>query len=112
MYALLFFFFLMIRRPPRSTLFPYTRSSDLTPADYTRDPTRWGSVEMAAHFPGFKHLDMRTSGAVIRLRHGGAGPPPVAYPNRRAADCTSLTHPTQRSPSCLHNTIDSASVSD
>src|SRR3712207_9219467 len=23
------FFFLMIRRPPRSTLFPYTRSSDL-----------------------------------------------------------------------------------
>src|SRR2546423_10053381 len=24
-----FFFFLMIRRPPRSTLFPYTRSSDL-----------------------------------------------------------------------------------
>jgi haloacetate dehalogenase len=30
---------------------------------------------MAAHFPGFKHLDMRTSGAVIRLRHGGSGPP-------------------------------------
>src|SRR2546430_7975162 len=25
----IFFFFLMIRRPPRSTLFPYTRSSDL-----------------------------------------------------------------------------------
>src|SRR3712207_7689160 len=24
MYAILFFFFLMIRRPPRSTLFPYT----------------------------------------------------------------------------------------
>src|SRR2546426_12794669 len=24
------FFFLMIRRPPRSTLFPYTRSSDLS----------------------------------------------------------------------------------
>src|SRR3989337_3224005 len=28
-WALSFFFFLMIRRPPRSTLFPYTRSSDL-----------------------------------------------------------------------------------
>src|SRR6202012_6216215 len=27
--AFLFFFFLMIRRPPRSTLFPYRRSSDL-----------------------------------------------------------------------------------
>ena len=25
----MFFFFLMIRRPPRSTLFPYTTSSDL-----------------------------------------------------------------------------------
>src|SRR5258708_22053998 len=25
-----YFFFLMIRRPPRSTLFPYTSSSDLT----------------------------------------------------------------------------------
>src|ERR1700681_4001793 len=46
-----------------------------TEADYQRDPTRWGSAEMAAHFPDFKHLDMRTSGAVIRLRHGGSGPP-------------------------------------
>jgi hypothetical protein len=44
-------------------------------ADYKRDPTRWGSADLAAHFPGFKHLDMRTSGAVIRLRHGGSGPP-------------------------------------
>ena len=44
-------------------------------ADYQRDPTRWGSAEMAAHFPGFRHIDMGTSGAVIRLRHGGSGPP-------------------------------------
>src|SRR5687768_17993527 len=29
MYLFYIFFFLMIRRPPRSTLFPYTRSSDL-----------------------------------------------------------------------------------
>ncbi len=43
--------------------------------DYARDPTRWGSTEVAAHFPGFQHADVRTSGAVIRLRHGGAGPP-------------------------------------
>ena len=46
-----------------------------TAADYVRDPTRWGSPEIAAMFPGFAHLDMRTSGAVIRLRHGGSGPP-------------------------------------
>ena len=31
-----------------------------TEADYRHDPTRWGSAEMAAHFPGFHHVDMRT----------------------------------------------------
>src|SRR6266699_2047847 len=49
--------------------------AEATSADYLRDPTRWGSAEVAALFPGFKHLDIRTKGAVIRLRHGGAGPP-------------------------------------
>src|SRR5579863_9058292 len=48
---------------------------EATSADYVRDPARWGSPEVAALFPGFKHLDMRTNGAVIRLRHGGSGPP-------------------------------------
>ncbi len=46
-----------------------------TAEDYKRDPTRWGSAEVAAHFPDFAHLDVRTRGAVIRLRHGGSGPP-------------------------------------
>ena len=46
-----------------------------TADDYQRDPTRWGSAEVAAHFPDFAHLDVRTQGAVIRLRHGGSGPP-------------------------------------
>jgi len=49
--------------------------SQATEADYVRDPSRWGSPPVAALFPGFKHLDMRTKGATIRLRHGGAGPP-------------------------------------
>src|SRR6476659_3736187 len=49
--------------------------AEASPADYLRDPTRWGSAEVAALFPGFKHIDMRTKGAVIRLRHGGSGPP-------------------------------------
>jgi haloacetate dehalogenase len=49
--------------------------AEATSAEYARDPTRWGSAEVAALFPGFKHLDMRTKGAVIRLRHGGSGPP-------------------------------------
>src|SRR5690349_24869056 len=42
LHSLLFFFFLMIRRPPRSTLFPYTtlfRSS------------RWFKSSTAHHFP-------------------------------------------------------------
>ena len=46
-----------------------------TAADYQRDPLRWGSEDVAAHFPGFMHVDVRTSGAIIRLRHGGSGPP-------------------------------------
>src|SRR5260221_10336709 len=49
--------------------------AEATSADYARDPTRWGSAEVAALFPGFKHLDMRTKGADIRVRHGGSGPP-------------------------------------
>ena len=46
-----------------------------SPEDYKLNPSRWGSAEVAALFPGFQHLEMRTSGAVIRLRHGGSGPP-------------------------------------
>src|ERR1700752_5512168 len=49
--------------------------AEASAAYYARDPTRWGSAQTAALFPGFKHLDMRTKGAVIRLRHGGSGPP-------------------------------------
>src|SRR3712207_9103883 len=35
-----FFFFLMIRRPPRSTLFPYTTLFRSIEADYGADPGR------------------------------------------------------------------------
>src|ERR1700704_351978 len=58
--------------------------AEATSADYVRDPTHWGSAEVAALFPGFKHIDMRTKGANIRLRHGGSGPPLLllhGYPN-------------------------------
>ena len=37
-----------------------------TEIDYHIDPTRWGSAAVAAHFPGFRHLDIRTSGATNR----------------------------------------------
>jgi haloacetate dehalogenase len=58
--------------------------AEATAEDYARDPTRWGKPEIAALFPGFKHLDMRTKGAIIRVRHGGSGPPLLllhGYPN-------------------------------
>src|ERR1700738_3047282 len=58
--------------------------AEATSADYARDPTRWGTAEVAGLFPGFKHLDMRTKGAIIRVRHGGSGPPLLllhGYPN-------------------------------
>src|SRR6202521_3761076 len=61
--------------------------AEATSADYARDPTRWGSAEVAALFPGFKHIDMRTKGAIIRVRHGGSGPPLLllhGYPNSHA----------------------------
>jgi haloacetate dehalogenase len=47
----------------------------ISSADYVRDPNRWGTPEVAALFPGFAHVEMKTSGAIIRLRHGGSGPP-------------------------------------
>src|SRR3712207_7143645 len=47
------FFFLMIRRPPRSTLFPYTRSSDLI-----EDAVRARGLEHETHNrDGIVHVD-------------------------------------------------------
>src|SRR5690349_24027105 len=45
------FFFLMIRRPPRSTLFPYRRSSDLSvdPAEREEHDAKAGLARMG-HF--------------------------------------------------------------
>src|SRR6266496_6178545 len=49
-FVLLFFFFLMIRRPPRSTLFPYTtlfrsRPRTTTPASSPRPCATWPRSE-------------------------------------------------------------------
>ena len=43
--------------------------------DYERAPNVWGSAKVASWFPGFQHVNVMTSGAMIRLRHGGSGPP-------------------------------------
>jgi hypothetical protein len=70
--------------------------AEATSADYVRDPTHWGSAEVAALFANFKHLDIRTKGAVIRLRHGGSGlavglRDPVADRLRRRLELLSQT---------------------
>jgi haloacetate dehalogenase len=64
-----------VATPATAQQLPSGIVTEATAADYVRDPTRWGSAEVAALFPGFKHIDMRTKGAIIRLRHGGSGPP-------------------------------------
>ena len=52
-----------------------TMPPDAAVPDYERAPDVWGSARVAAFFPDFQHLNLATSGAVIRLRHGGSGPP-------------------------------------
>lgn len=56
-------------------LSPATLVREFSADDYLATPDRAGSSDVAALFPGFQHIDVRTSGAVIRLRHGGSGPP-------------------------------------
>src|SRR6516162_2819596 len=54
--------------------------AEATSADYDRDPTRWGSHEVAALFPGFKHLDMR--------RRAPSSACAMAVPGRPCCSCT------------------------
>src|SRR3712207_9027958 len=74
----LLFFFLMIRRPPRSTLFPYTtlfRSISLT-ADVDRsvegilDPAVQSELAPGGRIVG---APIRTSSKISRSDHGEAG---------------------------------------
>src|SRR5438105_9603160 len=53
--SLLLLFFLMIRRPPRSTLFPYTRSSDLDHAPEKRN-LRLPAAQGGVHAPRTRRL--------------------------------------------------------
>src|SRR2546426_8060382 len=51
----LLFFFLMIRRPPRSTLFPYTtlfRSLRVPKLDTELSTVRWPVLQTSANFAG------------------------------------------------------------
>jgi hypothetical protein len=69
--------------------------AEATSADYVRDPARWGSPEVASLFPGFKHLDMRTNGAVIRLA--------TAVPAHHFCSCTAIRRTTRRGMASLRD---------
>src|SRR5260370_34563996 len=65
-----FFFFLMIRRPPRSTLFPYTtlfRSGDVHCAHADRDPGDLLLVAVQAHGDG-RRDEQRFGGTMSTFR--------------------------------------------
>src|SRR2546425_10735628 len=90
----LFFFFLMIRRPPRSTLFPYTtlfRSHSGDPARHLRDVRRHGTAALRwiaawAHRPDWgtgrhgRRPTARRDDERWRVSGGGGGPGAGAAP--------------------------------
>src|SRR6266498_4469044 len=107
MYIVLFVFFLMIRRPPRSTLFPYTtlfrsgrlrlglqaRPRRLPGAGALASLTDGGRVGVEGGHPPSPHAG-RADGPAIRVERGGrrqverdpAGPQRGGDRDRRRAD--------------------------
>src|SRR2546428_5426296 len=61
--AILFFFFLMIRRPPRSTLFPYTTlfRSPSSPCTSYSPMVAWRSSSISATAPAAARSEEHTS---------------------------------------------------
>src|SRR3989304_301798 len=103
----LFFFFLMIRRPPRSTLFPYTTlfRSDLP----HRSPRRGEDEHRAALRPQRLRSEEHTSELQSRLHlvcrlllEKKKKPNTEHPPRRRHPDATTASRvPALRSPRCL-----------
>src|SRR5258708_10043002 len=56
----LYFFFLMIRRPPRSTLFPYT----------TLSRSRTAAVEVVAESLARPRVEQNVAGSCVEARYG------------------------------------------
>src|SRR5947199_3594004 len=111
-HAILSFFFLMIRRPPRSTLFPYTtlfRSRPCVPAAPRLPPVleepwqllaRTRSEEHTSELQSLRHLVCR-----LRLEKKNA----VLYAEPRGAQ---RRHPLTARPSLLAYTHGRRSVAD
>src|SRR2546427_60645 len=76
-----FFFFLMTRRPPRSTLFPYTTlfRSAVRACGQVRHLRRLLAVGNAGHAA---HVQARAEGAPFAMQHHGAQPGRVPQPRQ------------------------------
>src|SRR3712207_7437152 len=80
------FFFLMIRRPPRSTLFPYTtlfRSAGVV-EHHVEDDLQAGGVEGPDHVAEFVHLPVVRAGLGVRRLRGGEGDTVVPPEDRKS----------------------------
>src|SRR3712207_7994518 len=85
---MLLFFFVMIRPPPRSTLFPYTtlfRSREIREESRARAPSRWWTL--AAH--GFSPSLGGAHGVCVRHRSDAAGPAVGGRAGSRSEEHTS-----------------------
>src|SRR3989441_12852049 len=72
LFVCIFFFFLMIRRPPRSTLFPYTTLFRSRRADRLRDARR---PARPAHLAAGGAAAPRRQRSLLRLRPLPSSPP-------------------------------------
>src|SRR5690348_17531071 len=86
-----FFFFLMIRRPPRSTLFPYTSSSDLIMFGRERNGLENDEVALADRIvtlpvnPAFASLNLAQAVVVVAyewFKRAGGGDLPFSMPGK------------------------------
>src|SRR3712207_7372193 len=66
------FFFLMIRRPPRSTLFPYTTLFRSEPSGFTSTMKGTLMLNLLGFWPGNRH-SLSASICSIRLTMAGVG---------------------------------------
>src|SRR2546428_6920040 len=92
--SILFFFFLMIRRPPRSTLFPTRRSSDLLTGDHALLRCGEGRAERAM-CPLLAPAPPGISG------RAGASSGPMARPDRESTRLNSSHEQNSYAVFCL-----------
>src|SRR5258706_10162551 len=85
---LLFFFFLMIRRPPRSTLFPYTTLFRSRP----RGAYRGGRMNARDFGKVAVMMGGRSAERAVSLKSGSMERPPIIRSEEHTSELQSLTN--------------------